>query len=39
MRSNYKVLIHKVNTTGDFNDEIEAEFKKALEDFKANHTW
>ncbi len=39
MRSNYKVLIHKVNTTGDFNDEIEAEFKKALDDFKANHTW
>lgn len=39
MRSNHKVLIHKVNTTGDFNDEIETEFKKALDDFKANHTW
>jgi F-type H+/Na+-transporting ATPase subunit alpha len=39
MRANHKVLIHKVNTTGDFNDEIEAEFKKALDDFKANHTW
>ncbi|MEY3219067.1 MAG: hypothetical protein RIT27_424 [Pseudomonadota bacterium] len=39
MRTNYKVLIHKVNTSGDFNDEIEAEFRKALDDFKANHTW
>jgi F-type H+/Na+-transporting ATPase subunit alpha len=39
VRSNYKVLIHKINTTGDFNDEIDAELKKALDDFKANHTW
>jgi len=39
MRANHKVLIHKVNTSGDFNDEIEADFKKALDDFKANHTW
>lgn len=38
-RSNYKVLIHKINTTGDFNDDIETELKKALDDFKANHTW
>lgn len=39
MRSSYKVLVHKINTTGDFNDEIEGELKKALDDFKANHTW
>lgn len=39
MRANHKVLIHKVNTSGDFNDEIEADFRKALDDFKANHTW
>jgi len=32
----YASLIAKINESGDFNDEIEAEMKKAVEDFKAN---
>jgi F-type H+-transporting ATPase subunit alpha len=39
MKSNQAELLKKVNETGDFNDEIEAAFKKAVEDFKANHAW
>jgi len=32
----YASLIAKINENGDFNDEIEAEMKQAIEDFKAN---
>ena len=39
MKSHQAELLQKVNETGDFNDEIEAAFKKAVEDFKANHAW
>jgi len=39
MRNNHQALLDKVNESGDYNDEIENAFKKALEDFKANHSW
>ena len=32
-------LMGRVATTGDWNDEIEAAFKKGIEDFKATGTW
>jgi F-type H+/Na+-transporting ATPase subunit alpha len=32
-------LMQRINETGDFNDEIEAGLKAALDDFKANHAW
>jgi F-type H+-transporting ATPase subunit alpha len=39
MKSNKQSLLDKINSTGDYNDDIAAELKSALEDFKANHTW
>ena len=36
MKSNKAELIAKINETGDYNDEIAAEMKAALEDFRAN---
>lgn len=39
MRSNQSALMDKINTTGDYNGEIEGALRSALEDFKANHTW
>ncbi len=39
LRSQQAALLAKINETGDYNDAIEAELKKAIEDFKAHHTW
>jgi F-type H+-transporting ATPase subunit alpha len=39
VKSNYGSLIEKIDETGDFNDEIEGEIKKAVEDFKSNGVW
>ncbi len=39
MRNNYADLLKKINESGDYNDDIANTFKKALQDFKANHTW
>lgn len=36
LNSNYADLMVKLNETGDWNDEIESELRKAIEDFKAN---
>ncbi|HHJ36166.1 MAG TPA: F0F1 ATP synthase subunit alpha [Gammaproteobacteria bacterium] len=36
MKSNHADLIAKINETGDYNDDIAAEMKAALENFKAN---
>jgi F-type H+-transporting ATPase subunit alpha len=36
LNSNYASLMAKLNETGDWNAEIEAELKKAIEEFKAN---
>lgn len=39
LRSNQKELLDKINDTGDYNDEIEAGIKAAVEAFKANNVW
>ncbi|MDT8404104.1 F0F1 ATP synthase subunit alpha [Sulfuriflexus sp.] len=39
MSSSQAALISKINESGDWNDEIEAELKAAIEDFKANHAF
>ncbi|MDQ2695153.1 MAG: F0F1 ATP synthase subunit alpha [Pseudomonadota bacterium] len=39
LRSQQAELLKKVNDNPDWNDEIEAGFKKAVQDFKANHSW
>lgn len=39
LRSNQKDLLDKINSSGDYNDEIEAAIKKSVEDFKANNVW
>ncbi len=39
VKSNHGALIEKINTTADYNDEIAAGLKKAVEDFKANGAW
>jgi len=35
MRNQYKTLLDKINEEGDYNDDIEAQLKAALEAFKA----
>jgi len=32
-------LMDKINASGDYNDEIEASLRSAVEDFKANGSW
>jgi len=39
MNSSQTDLIAKINASGDWNDEIEAELKAAIEDFKANNSY
>jgi F-type H+-transporting ATPase subunit alpha len=39
MRTNQKALMDKINATPDYNDEIAAGLRAAIEDFKANNTW
>ncbi|MHB8471315.1 MAG: F0F1 ATP synthase subunit alpha [Gammaproteobacteria bacterium] len=39
MRSSQQPLLDKINVSGDFNDEIEAGLKKAVEEFKAKHAY
>lgn len=39
LNADYAELLAKINENGDFNNEIEGEMKKALEDFTANNTW
>jgi F-type H+-transporting ATPase subunit alpha len=39
MESSHGELMQQINETGDYNDEIETAFTKAMEDFKANHVW
>jgi len=39
MRSQHKDLLDNINSSGDFNDDVEASMKKAIEDFKAKGTW
>jgi len=37
--NNYGDLVKKINTTADWNDEIEAAFKKGIEEFKKTGSW
>ncbi len=39
LRSSHGELLDKINASGDYNDEIAAAMRKAMDDFKANHTW
>ncbi len=39
LRSSQKDLLDKINASGDYNDEIAGAMRKAMDDFKANHTW
>ena len=39
MRTSQKALMDKINATPDYNDEIAAGLRAAIEDFKANNTW
>ncbi len=39
MHSEYGDLMDRINQSGDYDDEIEAAFTKALEDFKSTQSW
>jgi F-type H+-transporting ATPase subunit alpha len=39
MSSEHGDLLANINETGDYNDEIEAQFKAALETFKSTQSW
>jgi F-type H+-transporting ATPase subunit alpha len=39
MRTNYEDLMDKINSTGDWNDELEAEMKQAVEEFAATGSY
>jgi F-type H+-transporting ATPase subunit alpha len=39
MSSSHADFMSGVNENPEFNDEVEAKLKAALDDFKANHTW
>ncbi|MGB5177527.1 MAG: F0F1 ATP synthase subunit alpha [Gammaproteobacteria bacterium] len=39
MRASQSALMDKINDSGDYNDEIEAGLRAAIEDFKATGTW
>jgi len=39
IKSNNDDLINKINESGEYNENIEAAMRKALDDFKANGAW
>ncbi len=39
MKSKQSALMEKIDTELEYNDEIAASLKSALDDFKANHSW
>lgn len=39
MQSEHAEFMTKVSETGEYNDEVEAQLKSAIEDFKAHHAW
>ena len=39
LRSSQKELLGRIDSTGDYDSEIEAAIKAAIEDFKANNVW
>jgi F-type H+-transporting ATPase subunit alpha len=39
VKSNHGALIDKINATADYNDEIAADLRKVIQDFKTNGAW
>jgi F-type H+-transporting ATPase subunit alpha len=39
MRSSVTDLMNSINESGDYNDDVAASLRQAVEDFKANGTW
>ena len=39
VRSHHGALLEKINTHGEYNEDIQAGLKKAITDFKTNGTW
>ncbi len=39
VRSECKELVARIDESGDYNDEIQSEMRKAMDQFKANRTW
>jgi F-type H+-transporting ATPase subunit alpha len=39
LKAKYGALLDKINVSGDYNDTIAGEMKRALDDFKANGSW
>ena len=39
MRSDQAALLDTINEKADYNDEVEASLRSAVEDFKANHAY
>ena len=39
LKAEHIVLLNKINEKGDYNDEITAGIKAALEKFKSTQTW
>ncbi|MEX0387155.1 F0F1 ATP synthase subunit alpha [Spiribacter onubensis] len=39
MTNNYADLVKQINDTGDYSDDIQAQLKKAMDDFVATGTW
>ncbi|BCX81197.1 F-type H+/Na+-transporting ATPase subunit alpha [Methylomarinovum caldicuralii] len=39
VRSEYAALLKEINRSGDYNDEIAAQLKEAVEKFKSTHAW
>ncbi len=39
MKSEHKELMDRINATGDYNDEIAAALREAIETFKKSHVW
>ena len=39
MASSQSELMTKIDDSGDYDDDIEAELKAAVDDFKTNHSW
>jgi F-type H+-transporting ATPase subunit alpha len=39
LKAEHGALMDKINVSGDYNDEIQAALREALNTFKATHTW
>ena len=39
LRSSHSGMLERINESGDYNDDIAAEMKGIIEEFKANNTW